>query len=893
MDRHLLKAPRRIGAVAAATLLAGAAGVVGGACADLDQIDAGYCGNRVVEEGEDCDGSTSESPCGERDSQHACRFVWTDDPTVCPEGYVAIADQRCRKPSGVFQFDGAILSLTGSDPRVADIDGDGVLEVAVREVSDGISPARLDIYSVSNGATRFASFPGVVMSAIADLSGDGDADIAVGVQGDFSTQNVEGAGISVFRSPSLDLKFYARDSLDEDVRFIMLPSWLRSSFETAAFDLDEVAVVRKQGQGVSICFLDTPCEAPVAGLDPDIPVVADYDEAQAILSAPGGTHVLLAPRGLQDSVLPPELLSIGLAGGAHLVTGAKLADIDGDGLDDLVAIGSKANVDAIYVLAGSKALPSGGYLSWKATDQLEPWLALDFGLDAPRFETGHLNHDPIADLIVGSSILVSHGSAPEAPSGAPPSWHVAYEQQPQLTLWSVDGFALGDLNGDGLDDVIAQTNSFDAFIAPTVRGTFGGDQMPLVEVVLLDQSTMTRAAIADFDGDGSDDLLAALAPQGVDPSAPRSCDSEDELVAVYGRAGAFPEAATSIGALPAVVQIAAGRFTQPLDGFGDFAVAAACGAGSEHEVKNAVLVGNSDRLVNTPFTFNPDGQPGVLVPYFVGAGDVVTLDGRDEKGDDGALLPHDDLVVIGSEGALAYVLPSWGDAELDASLAIPLDIPTSALAGDLQVDASFHMVGLLATSLDDLDFVARFTAVAVPDEGDAQSFATLELPSLELDPNALGYAGTTARLLSGDLDGDGDTDYVAVYGFLDQPSFFGGKPEDAGSSAGGATRYGATAFAVMLQGEGGFSLLEIAALPEGDAAVGVAKLGGAVLLVSQQGLHRIDVASGTLVDVPLSGAWPAIASDAAVGDFNGDGLEDVLVLDGQSAYLLDQLPENP
>jgi hypothetical protein len=113
------------------------------ACADLERITLdGRCGNRIVEPmaGEDCDGSAPPGLlCGVADDDEetagACRFVCAEGG--CPAGFVCGADDVCRVPRGSFRS----MSL-GFDDRphnaiAADLDADELSDLillSAREV---------------------------------------------------------------------------------------------------------------------------------------------------------------------------------------------------------------------------------------------------------------------------------------------------------------------------------------------------------------------------------------------------------------------------------------------------------------------------------------------------------------------------------------------------------------------------------------------------------------------------------------------------------------------------------------------------------------------------------------------------------------------------------------
>src|SRR5579883_2961361 len=75
-------------------------------CADLPSLDAGVCGNGVIDPGEDCDTypvgpGTSCRPPGDPVGQ--CRLDCTPGSGhACPSGWGCGTDAVCREPNGSF-----------------------------------------------------------------------------------------------------------------------------------------------------------------------------------------------------------------------------------------------------------------------------------------------------------------------------------------------------------------------------------------------------------------------------------------------------------------------------------------------------------------------------------------------------------------------------------------------------------------------------------------------------------------------------------------------------------------------------------------------------------------------------------------------------------------------
>jgi hypothetical protein len=106
------------------------------ACANLPEVAADTCGNRVVEAAEDCDTfDVGPAKCGARGTATACRLqcATTSD---CPTGWGCGTDKICRAPSG--RFDTTFTPVASGQVRLqtGDFDGDGRKDLLASSVSD-------------------------------------------------------------------------------------------------------------------------------------------------------------------------------------------------------------------------------------------------------------------------------------------------------------------------------------------------------------------------------------------------------------------------------------------------------------------------------------------------------------------------------------------------------------------------------------------------------------------------------------------------------------------------------------------------------------------------------------------------------------------------------------
>ena len=448
--------------------------------------------------------------------------------------------------------------------------------------------------------------------------------------------------------------------------------------------------------------------------------------------------------------------------------------------------------------------------------------------------------------------------------------------------------AVGDFNGDGKDDVIVSSDQLDGVQLSKGNGTFA----PPVQYAVL--SEPTRIYVVDLNGDkrpdwvsithGSEQFCVALGTgtggfsAAIDSwSTPDDAGSTVAIVAAdfnqdgnldyatVGPDGSYPGINISMGD-------GAGHFDVPVHyTAGNNPNALVAGKFNKDKYPDIAVLDQSDGMV-TVLLNNGDGTLGTPESYPVGAGG-----GLIETGDfngDGIL----DLIVTNSGDGTVSVLLGNGDGTFQPQVVSPSQSGANYLAvGDFDGDG---ILDVAVTSFSDPDIEVLLG------NGNG-SFNAPILVSASALPNACGLA-------AGDLNHDGRADLVrctqligngtgghgGVGVFLNNgtgPGIVSFEPPVAypvdpvgmngftvGGSGDGIPRIG------DLNNDGNMDIVipVETAYPEFDGA----NIGPAILL------GRGD---GTFI---LNPAHPAIAGlnerDIALGDFNNDGLLDMVVQNG-------------
>ncbi|MBJ7331332.1 MAG: VCBS repeat-containing protein [Solirubrobacteraceae bacterium] len=236
------------------------------------------------------------------------------------------------------------------------------------------------------------------------------------------------------------------------------------------------------------------------------------------------------------SVDPASSLQI-VGPGQTLVTPKIVGDVNGDGYDDIVVDG---NAGGSYLVYGR---PSGGQVTVGEPRTVRIGRsALDTGHFVFAEGAGDVNGDDRADLLIymgdepAPYFVLFGGGLPSSvdPATAAPSRAVGVDQQPK---------AAGDVNGDGIDDLILLRFTG----ADTVAGhkiIYGSPSFGPVSgapgsrgFVLTDTDVFVRA-VGDISGDGRDDI--ALFPGDTQRRTP---------TVVLGRTGTTSVSATDPAAI--------------------------------------------------------------------------------------------------------------------------------------------------------------------------------------------------------------------------------------------------------------------------------------------------------------------------------------------------------
>lgn len=281
-----------------------------------------------------------------------------------------------------------------------------------------------------------------------------------------------------------------------------------------------------------------------------------------------------------------------------------LGDLDGDGHLDLAAANEQDNSITVLLNRGDGTFRA---------------VTPNFGTGA--YPTGgtvaDFNRDGVPDIVTADY----HGDTVSVLLGVGDGTFQAANHYPTIAGGATSNLAVGDLNGDGFPDVIA-TNPGGASVSQFM-GRSDGTLDPAIDVPVGIQgaSSPFSAAIADFNGDGKNDVAIA------------DMTSRTIIVRLGNGDGTFrPEVAYPEGGTPALIVVA---HDMNLDGRLDLVVA---NRGSDDV---SVLLGRGDgtfldAVVSTtgagtgPYSiavadFNRDGVPDVVTANFMSSNASVLL----------------------------------------------------------------------------------------------------------------------------------------------------------------------------------------------------------------------------------------------------------------------------
>ncbi|GHJ47921.1 hypothetical protein Cs7R123_52630 [Catellatospora sp. TT07R-123] len=183
-------------------------------------------------------------------------------------------------------------------------------------------------------------------------------------------------------------------------------------------------------------------------------------------------------------------MSLVTAGGSGVTPGGSPTDFNGDGKDDIVTF-NLGNLNDVYVATSTGAAFAGTSVKWNDF----------FGLNGEKLLTGDFNGDGKDDVVTFTGgtlgdVYVGLSTGTGFLGGA--KWHDWFSPGAEIP-------AVGDVNGDGKDDIITFTHDAqgDVFVALSNGSSFGAG----VKWHEFFAPAGEFPAVADANGDGKADII--------------------------------------------------------------------------------------------------------------------------------------------------------------------------------------------------------------------------------------------------------------------------------------------------------------------------------------------------------------------------------------------------
>lgn len=882
-------------------------------CATLDPLVETGCGDRILASGEDCDGAPASEDgrtfaCIAAGAPGACHFQVVDGS--CPSGFRVGVDGICRLPSGTFG-DAASIPIVATGASVARFESEGAKQIL-------LSASDRDVPIYFQGRSPVVpefGFPRYLQNtaAAADLTGDGRDDVLEPL----------GAALLTFQGSAFDLRTYASDDPGGRFRVVTAdaPALAQlvdgADFQSIAHpDLDVFARLfdcdtKKPGPIKAICdqatthtvLYATSYAGPELLANGAIPRkfddVADVSRARL---TPGGQCrdlILLANKIPELDVVPvcptcdtsdPPVCTVparttvkledaGATACPTLVPKAAFPLATGSTGDVLLVAGACANqINGLYAVVST---PTGFHPSFLSFVPGDPFGAAD-ATDAPIQDVADIDRDGFVDFVTQQAVYLTGGK----PFNGDMSFPAFYAP----SGWSRAKVA--DLNGDGWLDVVGARRDFGLDVL------LGGPFSAFAPGQILTATTVSAFAVGDFDGDGAGDIFIA---EGGTP-----CGPNDALSIAFGRGLGFPAPPVRIGATSAASEIEAARvydpFSQP-DSIADAVLVSNCESTSLHAA--AVFNGSASRVMSSPYVMRTptvgNTKSSLLNAWSLAVADLVQPKkwGGDAVPDLVAFGPDNDayrptlVVVPGTDGANLASSSSLGAENVAQIENVQLTGSPALATGDvLGDDAPEILIGLPIQTFDmntgESQFASQFYLVSRADLEGAKTIPTLT-PFAVTSPS-LGISAVKVGVVDVDGNGEGDAVFLASDANLFTEPGTGQKTDASGAESEliVAFRRGGELAAPC-------TLTSPSVKINGFAAVDIGGDAKAFVVSTPDGMLRFepgeaDACAGTFVVFGDDGGSPA-ASGIAAADFDGDGLDDVVVLGDTTTTILFQRPD--